>query len=665
MSAAIADAAHLYIRTRLGAGPSVLLVEDLQWIDQSTLELLERIVHDQRPCLVVMTARPGVLPMAGAELVELEPFSEHESGLLIDALGLEPEVSSEDRRTLIARGDGIPLYIEELVAATSHGMPSSPEPGASARPVGTVPDILYDLLAARLSSHEDIVATASAAAVSGRDVDPLMLQSVLGLSAAETASSLDSLCEQGILERPVTDDAPYRFRHELLREVAYELQPPSQRRFVHGRFADALTSTADGDVIDWSNAAAHFEMAGRIAAAVQAYESGASSARRRGSFSEAKRQLSRSVELLESGLPQNPERDLYEVSLRLQRGYPAVSEEGHSSPAAAADYERCLELAASDPEGDQWFSTVIVLWTYHLIRGEIAKAQAISDQTYRSLDRRQWYRSFNLASFGILECWEGDFRAAKDLLELFEATRVSADEERFAAEWLNPNEPVSGALGCSAIVRFLTGDNAGAEQQFAAATARTGAMDFPRGPYSTAHTLTHEAWMRLELEQFDEADERIARLSDIALRHGFDSWSMVAQMQTTVATAVRAITTGSASTRESAHHAAILDSMIEIWKTFDTRYFLPYYLTTAGLIHAAGGDKRTAHSRFEESLKLAGETAMHFYDAETLRHLANLELHPQGRETGLWEALLLARRQHGALFRGSGRHRPGGSLRPD
>jgi hypothetical protein len=118
----------------------------------------------------------------------------------------------------------------------------------------------------------------------------------------------------------------------------------------------------------------------------------------------------------------------------------------------------------------------------------------------------------------------------------------------------------------------------------------------------------------------------------------------------TVLTALRALRPGSASTKESAQHAAILDSMIEIWKTFDTRYFLPYYLTTAGLLHAAGGDKRLAHSRFAESLKLAGETAMHFYDAETLRHRAHLELHPQARETGLREALALARRQGGALF---------------
>ena len=600
--------------------------------------------------MMVMTARPGVLPMAGAELIELAPLSEHDSALLVDVLGAGLVLSPEDRRSLVARSDGIPLYIEELVAAASHGVPSSLQPENHVRSSSSVPDILYDLLAARLSAQADVVSIASAAAVIGRDVDPHLLQSILGIAGADVTRSLESLCELGILEAPVIEAGPYRFRHELLREVAYELQPPSQRRFVHGRFADALTSAGDGDVIDWGDAATHFEKAGRVASAVKSYESAASSARRRGSFGEAKRYLSRSVELLESGIPRNRERDLYEVNLRLQRGYLAVSEEGHSSPAAALDYQRCLELTDSDPQGDQWFSTVIVLWTYHLTRGEIAKAQQISDLTYRSLDRREWYRSFNLASFGILACWEGDFRAARDLLDRFDATRASEDEERFATEWLNPNEPVGGALVCSAIVRFLIGDAVGAEQQFAASSARTEGMDFPRGPYSAAHSLTHEAWMRLELEQFDEADERITRLSDSSARHGFDSWSMVAQMQMTVLTAMRNLKSGAASAKELSQYAAVLDAMIDIWKTFDTRYFLPYYLTTAGLLHAAGGDKLVAHARLMESLQLAGDTGMHFYDAETLRHLANLELHPRIREKGLREALALARSQYGAIF---------------
>ena len=282
--------------------------------------------------------------------------------------------------------------------------------------------------------------------------------------------ALDTLCVQGVLEHRDTGQGQYRFRHELLREVAYELQPPSRRQLVHGKLADALTSAAVGDdVVDWGVVASHYERARRPGEASDAHARAASVARMRGAFAEARGYLDRAIELLTSDIDHDLERDLHEVRLRLQRGYLAVSEEGHASPAAAADYERCIELTAADPSGDEMFNTVIVLWTYHLIRGELAQCREISEFTYRSLDRREWYLIFNIAAFGILDCWEGDFRAARDLLELFNANRVPADEEQFLAEWFNPNEPVTVILTCVALVRFVMGDPAGADRSFVAA----------------------------------------------------------------------------------------------------------------------------------------------------------------------------------------------------
>jgi class 3 adenylate cyclase/tetratricopeptide (TPR) repeat protein len=650
LSKAVSEAAHHYLCACLGTGPSVLVVEDLQWLDETTRALIERIAGSDALCMVLMTARPGTEPFAGVLIVELEPFSETDSARLIEALSTEAPLRSEVRDALIARGDGIPLYIRELMSSVEQGIPSSPQDPTLAA-TGAVPDILYDVLAARLRSPDDIIPVAGAAAVIGRDVELHLLQTVVGRSAQEINRALETLCQQDVLELRDSSRGYYRFRHELLREVAYELQPPSQRRVVHGRVADALSSgSSEGDVVDWSGAASHFEKAGRAGSAVQAYERAALTGLRRGSFREARGHLSRAIELLTANVPHDPPRDLYEVNLRLRRGYLAVSEEGHSSPSAATDYQRCLELAQADPTGDEWFRVVIVLWTYHVIRGEIDEAHRISDLTYQSLDRRGWYGSYNLASFGILECWAGDFRAARDLLHAFEAIRAPQDDQRFRAEWLNPDDPVNGVFVVSAVVEFLTGDDIAAVARFTEALDGTHDMDFPEGPYTLAHALTHDAWMRMELAQFGEAEEDLTRLSELAARHGFDSWGMVAVMQQTVLSALRAEHGGTATVEEFAQRASDIDAMIEIWKQFDTRYFLTYYLTVAGVIHGWGGDTHTARARLEESLRLGDETTMRFYQAETLRHLANLELHPKGKEEGLREALDLARRQHGPLF---------------
>ena len=644
----ILNAACDYVGSCLGQEPSVLIAEDVHWFDGSTLDLVMRL-QGQSGCAVIMTARPGFAAPAGVEVIELQPLSEEHSGQLVDALCADSLIDPSTRHEVVSRSDGIPLYIEELVANVRQGVAVvGDEMGG--RSSGAVPDLLYDLLAARLDSPNDVIPVATASAAIGRDVDGRLLQQVLDLPTAELDLALGTLCVQGVLEHRDTGQGQYRFRHELLREVAYELQPPSRRQLVHGKLADALTSAAVGDdVVDWGVVATHYERARRPDEASDAHERAASAARMRGAFAEARGYLDRAIELLTSDIDHDLERDLHEVRLRLQRGYLAVSEEGHASPAAAADYQRCMELTAADPSGDEMFNTIIVLWTYHLIRGELAQCREISEFTFRSLDRRQWYLIFNIAAFGILDCWEGDFRAARDLLELFNANRVPADEAQFLAEWFNPNEPVTVILTCVALVRFVMGDSAGADRSFVAARDRAQSMTFPQGPYSAAYALSVEAWMRIEREQFDEAEARISLLTDIAAQHGFDGFTMVATTQQTVLAGIRALAT-SADVRDLAFHASVLLEMTEIWKRFDTRFFLPYYLMVAGILYAGAGDKRTARACLEDSLHLAAETGMRFWQSETQRHLAHLELHPAGREERLRVSLVLARSQQAALF---------------
>jgi class 3 adenylate cyclase/tetratricopeptide (TPR) repeat protein len=645
----IVDAACTYVEACLGDAPGVLVVEDLHWCDSSTRDVVTRLARRREPCVVVMTARPGVAPWARVEVIELEPFSEQDSGRLVDALCSDKHLSAAVRENVVARGDGIPLYIEELVANVQQGAASLPD-DTSAPSSGSVPDLLYDLLAARLRFAADAIPVASASAVIGRDVDRHVLETLLELSRAELDTALVALCDQGVLEHRSGGDGQYRFRHELLREVAYELQPPSRRRHIHGKLADVLTSPRVGsNVVDWGVAASHFEAAGRMVEASDALREAAAAARLRGAFAEARGYLTRAIELLTSNVEQNVERDVREVRLRLHRGYLAASEEGPASRSAAADYERCLDLAAADPSGDEMFETVIVLWTYHLTRGELVQARRISELTFRSLDRREWYRSFNIAAYGILDCWEGDLRAARDLLEMFNATRVQADEERFLSQWLMPGDPVTVILSCVGVVRFMMGEIGRADEAFRDALERTETLSFPQGPYSAAYALSVEAWMRLEREQFDEAEDRIAHLSDIASRHGFDGWTMVAVTLQTVLRALQALH-GGAGADDLARHALSVGGMIEVWQRFDTRFFLPYYLTTVGVLQVAAGDTDSARASFGAALSLADETEMRFWQAETIRHAAHLEPDADSRRRKLEAALAVARTQPAPLF---------------
>ena len=125
---------------------------------------------------------------------------------------------------------------------------------------GSVPAALYEPLVARLYQTPDALPVAATAAAAGQEVDRVLLARDDVDAAPGARPDARALVDAQVLE-PVAGPAPrFQFRHELLREVAYELQPPSWRRKVHGRLCDLLASD---DPSDWPVLASHFERAER------------------------------------------------------------------------------------------------------------------------------------------------------------------------------------------------------------------------------------------------------------------------------------------------------------------------------------------------------------------------------------------------------------------
>jgi hypothetical protein len=111
---------------------------------------------------------------------------------------------------------------------------------------------------------------------------------------------IDDLEDALVLEPWGTDS--WRFRHELLREVAAELAPPSVRRGLHAKLADALVHSVGGDP-DWRLVAAHYEAAERFDEAASAYRQASTDARRRGALAEARSYLTLALAQLEHPVP--------------------------------------------------------------------------------------------------------------------------------------------------------------------------------------------------------------------------------------------------------------------------------------------------------------------------------------------------------------------------
>jgi DNA-binding CsgD family transcriptional regulator len=233
--------------------PLILGIEDVQWADRSSAELVAFLVRGLRddPVLVVLTLRAepasnleeGSTPRElvaelerdeGVERIDLEPFGRAEVADQVAAL-LDDRPSPALVDALYERADGNPFFIEELVLS------------GAAEPDRDVPAVVRDVVAARLAGltprTRDVL---RAATVGGRAIDEALLGEVLGLDARAIAAALREAVDAGVLERdPLVADRPAAFRHALLRETVEAELFPAERVELHRAFAEALESRGD------------------------------------------------------------------------------------------------------------------------------------------------------------------------------------------------------------------------------------------------------------------------------------------------------------------------------------------------------------------------------------------------------------------------------------
>ena len=647
----IAKAAAEYVLACLGDGLALLIVEDHHDVDEATKDLIERTLRSGRAhTLILATSRVGAV--TSTETITLGALPRDACLALVEAIAPPAgDGVAFDRDEYVDRSDGVPLFLEELVRASAHEpVDARHRPARSA--ASTVPDVLYEPLMARLYTSPATVEVASVAATIGREVDLDLLRQSVELSPVGVHRAVENLLGGRIFERVTGERRTVRFRHELVREVAYDLIAPRRRREVHARVADVLIQSLKQDErSDWTVIATHLERADRPSDAAKAWREAAEDARRRGLGTEARLRLGAAIDqvaLLHAG----PDRNEREVELRLQRGYLATSAEGFSSPDATLDYERCLELTLDIPNAPNMVSTLTAMWAYYVSRADMHQARQVSS-TLHSLISEDWgefWRPQNIASFAMIDWYEGDFTRADQQLQLAVDSlyaREAFDAEAVAA-WYLPTHPTVAMHVHLAIARFMVGDIAGADEHGRRAIEQSEGLPFPQGPWSAAYTRWWLGWMFMERGDHEHSFALLRETSAIGERHGYDSWSLIAMTQEAATAA--SLDLSSASGDSIASREETLSSFVAAWQMVELRTGLTMYLTMLGRLAAKGGDRGAASDRYEESLELARTTGMTFYDAETLRCRAHLADQSDEVVRRLDEALGVARKQGARPF---------------
>ncbi len=284
----------LELLARIGErAPVVVLLEDLHWADDATLDWLESFNPKGTSLLIVASARPDLLrrrPHWGEGLdqhtsVRLAPLSNRESRQLVDEIMSRASAVPESLRSLVVEAaEGNPFFIEELVKwfldtgiilEDGEGWTVADDTVAGV----VVPGTLRGVLQARLDSldrgHRSVIDRASvvgrvfwdeAVAELGADSGPPPPDAYERLRANEVVFQRPTSMFEGTRE--------YSFRHSLMREVAYENVLHSSRRRYHARAAEWLERVSSASRRTDEHAAviaAHYEEAGDAATAARWY----------------------------------------------------------------------------------------------------------------------------------------------------------------------------------------------------------------------------------------------------------------------------------------------------------------------------------------------------------------------------------------------------------
>ncbi len=298
--------AFLRVAERIAADtPTVFVIEDVQWIDRASLELLAFLAHglqqSHRAALIV-SVRPEevedkepVLTLLAdlgrgsrAERIELGPLDETATRRLAAAvLGTQPPSELMARVTQLS--DGNPLFAEELLGAWRSGQAGD-----------TLPPKLRDLLAARLAHvPDDVLEVLRVAAASGRSVDDRLLTTVADLDEEQVQRAVHLAVDDHILIRTEGPARPgYRFRHEILRALVASQLLPAQSRRIHAAYAEAL-SQEPSERRSATEIADHWDAAGDSLKALGAHIEAGRTAVSRFAFSQASDHFERALVLLD------------------------------------------------------------------------------------------------------------------------------------------------------------------------------------------------------------------------------------------------------------------------------------------------------------------------------------------------------------------------------
>ncbi len=562
-------------------GPIVLAVEDLHWVDPSTLEFLERVAagRGDRPLLFVHTSRPSTSPpwlaTAGQETITLGPLNSAASARLARSAGGEA-LALGDINLVVARSAGVPLYIEELTRLVARGQWRARE--------GRVPASLADLLAAAVDELGAAKRHAQVAAVLGQVFPTALFAAMVEAEGGDPLTALSALIAAGFVSPARTATQAHAFRHAMIAAAAHDTLLRADRRELHHRAAtlilEQFASLAEGRP---ETLAAHWAEAGESERAIAAWEEAGHLAVRRRAFREAELNYRSALEELDQAKAL-PGRDVAELRIRARFNRVLQLTQSFCSLEAAASAERAQSLAVQLGNSAAEARELMARWRALFTAGDFAAAARVAD---RSLDLTAaegaalWRRLFALRVAIQHKFYTGDLEAAERAYRAWEAMQ-DGSHKAFGDDALS--------MGIGALIAWMRGQDAEAERRIGCALSlgerRTNAFDL-------AMALHCAACLRHFQRDPPALADTARRLRNLAADAGFDYAACLAEGWL----AISRIDAG-----DAAGALQRIGEAMAGFRRLGARISLPFWLGVRGAALGLAGDHEGALAAYDEAV---------------------------------------------------------------
>ena len=643
----------LALRELCSRSTVVLIVEDLHWIDPSSLECLELVLTRlPKSLLIVLSFRPDFeAPWSSSRTltrITLDRLSDKQVELMIGQLTTDRPLPLEIRREIVDKTDGVPLFVEELTKMVLESELLRKAEGsyeqAGAQASLAIPSTLNESLMARLDRLGTAKSVAQLAATLGREFTHELLGAIADLNDESLSRELDRLLHAGLIYRRGRGaQKRYGFKHALIQDTAYKSLLRRQRRRYHLRATQVLEQQFPGIVAaEPALIAHHLTLAGRYELAIDYWQKAGERAVSRSENLEAVHYFSEALQLLEA-VPASSARDQKELTLRIALGIPLTVARGYASPEIEEVYARARELCRSCGTPPQLCQVLLGLWHYSFVREELDKSIALARQFLTVVEELADATFYPVAQRTLAtSCfYRGEFAATLRHAELGVASNRSGES---CHTLVNLVEPAVSLLTYQALSSWFLG-----YPEQAVESGRESLALAHRSGHPNTLALTHflNSWLQQFCGDFDAVREQADIALDLSSEHGFPLWK-----------AGGSLLRGSGRVGQGAVQEGLREILqgLDEWRKQGAQRGLPYFLSIAAdAYHRLGkpteGLRSIARARrnCERTNEFWWEAELHRLEGELLLTRAGTSSQTRGEACFLRAAEVACRQESKSL----------------